>query len=204
MPWLRIASFRTGTRFSGAPTLSWRTRVNCGCGSSPSPRISLLVSTTFTANPSTSPLIRMASRRKVVLPLAGFPQMPMPLALRITSRNGSAGPRSSRPNRRVMRSSRPLSFLPPLTRWLVPGMPLRPLLLKEFTAPSMRSMSSNVAVRGWAMCMPRCRNCTGFPASILISSSSYRNGAAYSATSAGRSGRTRWYSSLRVTSVTYT
>ena len=73
--WFSTASIITSCCSDGVRTCIRRALPMAGCGMSPSPAISLLVSTTTTRLPMSSARTRAASRSIVVLPIPGRPMI---------------------------------------------------------------------------------------------------------------------------------
>ena len=92
---------------------------------SPSPAISLLVSTTTTRLPMSSASTRAASRSIVVLPIPGRPMIRIDFPVSTKSLMISIVPNTARPIRQVSPTILPLRLRIALIRWSVRSMPAR-------------------------------------------------------------------------------
>ena len=96
-----------------------------GCGMSPSPAISLEVSTTITRLPRSSASTRATSRSIVVLPTPGRPSSRTLCPLSTMSRMMSMVPKTARPTRQVSPTTLPARFRMAEMRCRVRSMPAR-------------------------------------------------------------------------------
>ena len=115
-----------------------------GCGMSPSPAISLLVSTTTTRLPMSSARTRAASRSIVVLPMPGRPMIRIDFPVSTKSWMISIVPKTARPIRQVRPTILPLRLRIALMRWSVRSMPAR------LSSPNVPDVVDDVA-----RCRPR-------------------------------------------------
>src|SRR5690242_20048025 len=120
-----------------------RARPMPGCGTSPSPAISLLVSTTTTRLPSSSAKTRAASRKSVVLPTPGRPRIRIERPCSTTSRISATVPWMARPTRQVRPTTWPRRLRMALMRCSVRSMPAR---LSSPNAPIRPTTSSKSCI----------------------------------------------------------
>src|SRR5690348_1077845 len=120
-----------------------RARPMPGCGTSPSPAISLLVSTTTTRLPSSSAKTRAASRKSVVLPTPGRPRIRIERPCSTTSRISATVPWMARPTRQVRPTTWPRRLRMALMRCSVRSMPAR---LSSPNAPIRPTTSSRSCI----------------------------------------------------------
>mmetsp|Transcript_5863 Transcript_5863/g.26378 ORF Transcript_5863/g.26378 Transcript_5863/m.26378 type:complete len:232 (-) Transcript_5863:432-1127(-) len=140
--WFCTASINTSCCLSGTGTCMRRELPMPGWGMSPSPPISLLVSTTTTLRPNSPERMRDISRIAVVFPTPGLPRSNTDTPLKRRSRTKSALPSMARPTRAVSPTTPPLRLRMTDMRCRVLLMPAR---LSPPTSPTVsmaRSMSS--------------------------------------------------------------
>ena len=124
--WFSTASIITLCCCEGSGTCIRRAPPMAGCGTSPSPPISLLVSMITTRLPWRSLKTRASSRMTVVFPTPGRPRNKM-LSLPSASRSSimSTCPFSARPTRQVRPTTEPERLRMAEMRCSVPAMPAR-------------------------------------------------------------------------------
>mmetsp|Transcript_8349 Transcript_8349/g.22291 ORF Transcript_8349/g.22291 Transcript_8349/m.22291 type:complete len:259 (+) Transcript_8349:1625-2401(+) len=123
--WFSTASIITRCCSSGSGTCMRRARPMPTCGMSPSPPISLLVSTMMTRLCKSSDRARLTSLIAVVLPTPGLPKKRMLAPERTMSATMRALPLMARPARQVSPMMRPARLRMQLIRCRVRSMPAR-------------------------------------------------------------------------------
>ena len=123
--WFSTASIITACWSVGVRTCIRRASPMPGCGMSPSPAISLLVSTTITRLPRSSASTRATSRSMVVLPTPGRPSSRTLCPPSTMSRMMSMVPKTARPMRQVRPTTLPARLRMALIRCSVRSMPAR-------------------------------------------------------------------------------
>mmetsp|Transcript_26830 Transcript_26830/g.86145 ORF Transcript_26830/g.86145 Transcript_26830/m.86145 type:complete len:401 (-) Transcript_26830:30-1232(-) len=169
---IRCCSLGTGTCMRRAPPMA-------GCGTSPSPPISLEVSTITTRLWSSSESTRAISRITVVLPTPGRPRKSSDSGAWRVSRIISMWPMTARPTRQVRPTTLPLRLRMALIRCRVPVMPARLSMPNSPTSVSAHSRSASVisASRRYSPAPTPRKRASGFlPRSMTISRSSPRLG----------------------------
>jgi len=131
--WFWTASIMVACWCSGLGTWRRRAEPMPGCGRSPSPAISLEVSTTMTLLFRSVERTRAVSLRNVVFPLAGGPRNKIFLPLSVMSRMTSMAPKMARPTRHVRPIMVPERLRRAEIRWRVRSMPAR---LSESNLPT--------------------------------------------------------------------
>ena len=171
--WFSTASIMIACCSAGEGTCMRRARPMPGCGMSPSPAISLEVSTTITRLPRSSASTRAASRNSVVLPTPGRPSRSVERPVSMTSRTMSTVPTTARPTRQVRPTIWPRRLRSAEMRCRVRSMPARLSGPKAPTRPAIwasvsRSSGSPPRSARW-----RAKRASGGrPRSRTISSSS--------------------------------
>ena len=123
--WFSTASIITPCWSVGVRTCIRRASPMPGCGMSPSPAISLLVSTTITRLPRSSASTRATSRSMVVLPTPGRPSSRTLWPPSTMSRMMSMVPNTARPMRQVRPTTLPARLRMALIRCSVRSIPAR-------------------------------------------------------------------------------
>mmetsp|Transcript_8812 Transcript_8812/g.18858 ORF Transcript_8812/g.18858 Transcript_8812/m.18858 type:complete len:220 (-) Transcript_8812:3137-3796(-) len=123
--WFSTASIMTRCCLSAFGTCMRRAFPMAGCGTSPSPPISLDVSMMTTRFFSSTDSTRATSRMTVVLPTPGLPSISTEWLLSTRSRIMSMCPSTALPTRHVSPMMCPLRFRMALIRCSVPAMPAR-------------------------------------------------------------------------------
>ena len=141
--WFSTASIITACCSSGAGTCIRRALPMPGCGMSPSPAISLEVSTTITRLFSSSAMKRATSRSIVVLPTPGRPRSRTLCSVRTRSSMMRIVPKTARPTRQVRPTMRRLRLRMQEMRCSVRSMPARLSLVKSPMRSTTYSMSSS-------------------------------------------------------------
>ncbi len=169
--WFSTASIITSCWRSGWLTCMRRARPMAGCGTSPSPPISLEVSTITTRLLSAS--TRAASRSMVVLPTPGGPIISTLCPLSTRSWMMSIVPYTARPTRQVMPTISPRRLRMAEMRCSVRSMPARLSASKAPTPATTLSSSTRVTSRSASGTSPETKRAVGIrPRSSTISSSS--------------------------------
>ena len=168
--WFSTASIITRCCRSGALTCMRRALPIAGCGMSPSPAISLEVSTTTTRLLNSEARTRAASRSMVVLPTPGRPMIRIERPASMWSRRISIVPKTERPTRQVRPTTRSDRLRIAEMRWSVRSMPARlsppKLPMREIT----QLRSSSVTSRSSSVTSPEVRRASGRrPRSMTIS-----------------------------------
>ncbi len=145
--WFSTASIITACCRSGVRTCMRRARPMPGCGMSPSPAISLEVSTMTTRLSRSSARTRAASRSIVVLPMPGRPMMRIDWPDSTRSSMISMVPKTALPTRQVRPTTLRLRLRMALIRCSVRSMPARLSSPKEPTWSTTYWMSSGVISR---------------------------------------------------------
>mmetsp|Transcript_28889 Transcript_28889/g.85550 ORF Transcript_28889/g.85550 Transcript_28889/m.85550 type:complete len:391 (+) Transcript_28889:929-2101(+) len=177
--WFSTASIITWCWRVGSATCMRRALPIAGCGTSPSPPISLEVSTMTTRFFMSPDSRRAISRTTVVLPTPGAPSNSTELLLSTRSRIMSAWPDTARPTRHVSPTMSPRRLRSAEIRCSVPATPAR---LSWPNAPTAASAAArSAALTGSARRysppgLPRKRASGRRPRSSTTSSSSARSG----------------------------
>ena len=173
--WFSTASIITACCSVGVRTCMRRASPMPGCGMSPSPAISLEVSTMMTRLWSSSASTRATSRSMVVLPTPGRPRSRTLCPDSTMSRMMSIVPNTARPMRQVRPTTLPARLRMAEMRCSVRSMPARLSSPKAPMCSTTCSMSPSVTSRSSRSCSPAVKRASGRrPRSITTSSSSVR------------------------------
>ena len=180
--WFSTASIITSCWSDGVRTCIRRALPMAGCGMSPSPAISLEVSTTTTRLPRSSARTRAASRSIVVLPMPGRPMIRIDFPVSTKSVMISIVPYTARPMRQVSPTILPLRLRMALMRWSVRSMPARLSSPNEPMCSTTKAMSASSISRSRSMTSESGKRASGRrPRSMTTSISASRSGRAWTA-----------------------
>ena len=164
--WFSTASIITSCWSDGVRTCMRRALPMAGCGMSPSPAISLLVSTTTTRLPMSSARTRAASRSIVVLPMPGRPMIRIDFPVSTKSLMISIVPKTARPMRQVSPTTLPLRLRIALMRWRVRSIPARLSSPKVPMWSTTNAMSDSVISRSSSVTSESREPALGPPAQV--------------------------------------